>query len=173
MSPPKGTFVINSNHEAAFVVRAGVLQLADGSRRLVSNDWKPCKAVVFDLQLADSRLAEHWAALRLSNLKDADITTLREAVGAVPVLVAADRVGWPHAAPLLQAFGITNLKQQGQLVEWAFALPHGQYDCARRVAAVYGLGPVLSALELADHMDLYRMLTFEHGVECCCGLAWR
>ena len=173
MSPPQGSFVINRKKEAAFVVRKGVLQLADGSRRLVSDEWKPCKAVVFDRQLKDTRDIEHWAALRLSLLKNVSTSTLREAVGAVPVLVAADRVGWPHAAQLLQAFGITNIKLQGQLVDWALRLSPGDYDCARQTALVCGIGPVLAALELTEHMNIYRHLAVEHGVECCCGLAWR
>ena len=169
-----GYHVKTPSGEPAYVVRAGVLQMADGSRMLMPPGCEFIKPVHFDRVVNDWHLTEHWATVRLGGLPtDAPAAVWRESVGAVPVLAAAERLGWRAAQPMLAAFGITDLKAQGQLVEWALQLRGTQMCAVRRVARHHGIGPVLAALELAGHEAMYATLAQENGVECTSGLAWR
>ena len=169
-----GYHVQTPSGEPAYVLRAGVMQMTDGSRRLMPAGCAFIKPIHFDREVQDWHLVEHWAMVRLGNLApDAPAEVCREAVGGAPVLTAAERMGWHAAKPMLAAFGITDLKTQGQLVEWAFQLKGTQMDAVRRVARRYGIGPVLAALELAGHEAMYTTLIQEQGVECAGGRAWR
>lgn len=160
--------------ELAYVYRAGILQMVDGSRRPMPDGCRSIKPVHFDRKVRDWHLIEHWATVRLASLlPDASVQAWREAVGAAPVLTAAERLGWVFATPLLQAFGIKSMKTQGQLVEWAFQLQGTHMQSVRRVAREHGIGPVLVALELAGHEAMYLTLANENGVECVAGRAWR
>ena len=169
-----GYHVKTADGKPAYVIRAGVLQMADGSRMLMPQGCRYIKPVHFDRAVDDWHLVEHWTTVRLGSLPaDAPAVVWRESVGASPVLTAAERLGWGVARPMLAAFGITNLKKQGQLVEWALQLRDAQMDSVRRVARQYGIGPVLSALELTCHDTMYAQLADENGVERTAGLAWR
>lgn len=169
-----GYHVQTSRGEPAYVVRAGVLQMPDGTRRLMPAGCSYIKPVHFDQKVDDWRLVEHWATVRLGTLPhNAPAIVWREAVGGATVLCAAERLGWFAARPMLAAFGITNLTTQGQLVEWALQLKATDMNVVRRIAKRYGIGPVLAALELAGHDDMYCTLAHEHGVECPAGRAWR
>ena len=161
--------------EPAWVVRAGVAQLPNGTRRLMpANSTTPIKPAVFDDAVADYQQIEHWATVRLGSVPPkAPAHVWREATGKACVLAAAERFGWHRAVPLLHAFGIRDLKAQGQLVEWALQLRNDQMPFVRRVAQTHGIGPVLAALELAGHDQMYLSLAEEHGVETVAGKAWR
>lgn len=172
-SPPTGTYVLVPGNRVAVVARQGVLQMANGERQLLCSCWLPAKPIAFDRQITDLGHRDEWALARLSRLSPNTPTQVwREALGAMPVLVACERLG-SKAQPLRNAFGIYDLHTQGQLVDWALQLRSTCYDDVRSAALQFGIGPVLAALELAGSMDMYAMLAKEHGVECSGGLAWR
>ena len=73
-----GYHVQTSRGEPAYVVRAGVLQMPDGTRRLMPAGCSYIKPVHFDQKVDDWRLVEHWATVRLGRAEGGPEQTVEQ-----------------------------------------------------------------------------------------------